>query len=217
MDYGLGRRPAPDSRDHQYLLRAAMPRRPERALPSHYEYQTGPVLDQGQTSQCVGYSWRGFLMAAPIMTTGGPDAATIYHGAQQNDEWPGEDYEGSSVRGGAKYLQGLGNLSAYLWAFTVADVERWMLSGYGPLVIGSNWYERMFDPDASGRLRIGGRIAGGHAYLLYGCNRSKKQVWIQNSWGPSWGVNGRAYLTYRDLERLLREDGEACTATEQMV
>jgi hypothetical protein len=211
--YGLGRFAAPDARDRRHLLAAALPT--EAPLPRYRNYNPGPVMDQGQTSQCVGFAWRAFLHAAPLQTKSGPDAPTIYYGAQRLDEWPGEDYEGSSVRGGAKFLQRLDHLESYLWAFNIHDVERWLLGGHGTLVLGTNWYEGMFDPDRDGRLRLTGRIAGGHAYLAYGCNRQKGIIRVQNSWGTPWGVSGRAYLTYDDLARLLSEDGEACTAREQ--
>jgi hypothetical protein len=32
----------------------------------------------------------------------------------------------------------------------------------------------------------------------------------QNSWGLGYGVGGRGVIKAEDLERLLREDGEAC-------
>jgi len=38
-----------------------------------------------------------------------------------------------------------------------------------------------------------------------------------NSWGRSWGQNGRFWIRQDDLMLLLQEDGEACAAVEQRV
>jgi hypothetical protein len=35
-----------------------------------------------------------------------------------------------------------------------------------------------------------------------------------NSWGPEWGRQGRAYLTFDTLDHLIKMDGEAAVATE---
>jgi C1A family cysteine protease len=35
-----------------------------------------------------------------------------------------------------------------------------------------------------------------------------------NSWGPGWGQNGRAWITFKDLDRLIKAEGEAAVAME---
>lgn len=87
-----------------------------------------------------------------------------------------------------------------------------MLSvGYhGPVVLGVNWYEAMFEPDEEHTLHVEGDIAGGHALLCNAVSLKRQAVWLSNSWGLDWGFNGGAWLGFEDLQRLLEEEGEAC-------
>jgi hypothetical protein len=83
-EYGLGRLIAPtDARDRAYPLRLLT--RAVAPKPRKRPYNEGPVLDQGATPQCVGYSARGVLNAAPIMVkpTTGPTATDLYRTAQR--------------------------------------------------------------------------------------------------------------------------------------
>jgi hypothetical protein len=136
----------------------------------------------------------------------------LYKAAQQVDEWPGEDYDGTSVRAGAKVLRGLGFVSEYRWATTVEEVALALVST-GPVVLGTRWDEPMFEPDAAGFVHPDGKGVGGHAYLAIGVNRTLGRVRCLNSWGD-WGQGGRFWLSFSDLEELLADQGEACLAIE---
>jgi C1A family cysteine protease len=72
----------------------------------------------------------------------------------------------------------------------------------------------MFYPDRRGIIRVGGRLAGGHAYLINGVDTNKKLFRLKNSWGRNWGQYGSAYISFSDMERLIKEYGEICFATE---
>src|SRR5687767_10267975 len=128
--HGLGRLKAPDERDRRFLMSATV--FPERELippkPRVRPYNLGITLDQGSTSECVGYSARDKLSSAPLMVpaTKGPSASDLYKGAQAHDEWDGDNYEGSSVRGAFKYLQTLGYLKSYVWAAGITDIEQFI-------------------------------------------------------------------------------------------
>jgi hypothetical protein len=142
-----------------------------------------------------------------------PSPSEIYRQAQLLDEWPGENYLGTSVRGGAKALQADGKLVSYGWAFDLETVLNW-LAFKGPVVLGTTWYDQMFRPDVHGVVRPGGTVAGGHAYLAQGYDETTKLLLCKNSWSRTWGINGRFYLHYEDAEELIQSEGEACTATE---
>lgn len=206
---GLGRRISKDHRDHKFLLRALLPDAPRKPRKTWRLAWKG---NQGTTSMCVGYGWHGLLRAQPLLQRT-PSPIEIYQGAQRNDEWPGEDYEGSSVRGGAKALQASGQIQSYGWAFDVGTVINWLATN-GPVVLGTYWYKSMFTPDAIGMVALKGIRSGGHCYLAIGYDDKLEVVVCQNSWGKTWGKKGRFYLRYADLDRLIKEDGEACTATE---
>jgi hypothetical protein len=212
----MGRLVSKDTRDHNYLLQ------PKKiALKKTSKYWVAlPALDQGDTPQCVGYSSYQWLTSSPVKNLPPFKPVDLYHQAQKNDEWPGEDYEGSSVRGAFKYLKSAGYVSEYRWALDVETIVGHLLT-VGPVVMGTTWTEGMFMADSEGFIDdIGGKEAGGHAYCLIGANRLKKSkhgvgaVRVLNSWGTGWEDKGRAWLSFAALSWLLKQDGEACAAME---
>lgn len=215
-EHGLGRIVSIDTRDTPFSVTSLLdPFAPERAY--RYWWPSGWWGDQGATPQCVEYAWHHFAADGPVTHT--PRDAplwqlgSVYHAAQQVDEWPGSAYDGTSVRAGAKVLQSLGYIREYRWAFNITDMVRTVLN-VGPMVFGTNWYESMFNPSPDGTVTVGGRVAGGHAYVINGVSFDKQRFRIKNSWGRGWGRNGHAWLSFVDAERLLGEQGEACIALE---
>jgi len=128
---------------------------------------------------------------------------------QRADQWAGEDYEGTSVLAGAKIMKSFGYFDEYRWAFNLKDALL-AVAYEGPIVIGVNWYEGMYDPSPKGYLKVEGENVGGHAILVSSVSVTLRRVTVWNSWGRSWGDEGRAFLTWDALERLLDEDGDAC-------
>ena len=206
---GTGRLFALDTRDGDYLLRTVTP--PTR--PRKKTWRLAARLDQGQYPHCVGYAWKHFLLASPRQQRA-LDGVTIYDGAQRLDEWPGEGYPGSSVRGGARFLTEEAKVvREYRWAFSAEDVLN-AVGNLGPVVMGTDWLSNMSNPTSEGIMRFTGGNQGGHAYVLLGYSDARGLAIVHNSWGPSWGKNGRAYLPMEDLEQAIREAGEACMALE---
>lgn len=220
--YGLGRLHAPDARDRRFSISSVV--FPHEALPPRPRqrpYNLGATLNQGSTSRCVGYSCRDKIASAPLMyhADQGPSPDEIYVGAQDNDEWEGHDYEGTSVRGAFKYLQQRGYIESYVWATTLASVERFVRDGYGTCVAGTIWKEAMFQPDAKGFVRPEGAIVGGHAYHLFWMVPETREIWFKNSWGANWGITlharpGCFKMTYEHFEQLMADYGEVGAALE---
>ena len=212
----FGRLPAPDPRDRQFPMKMLLPRQLSTRR-SRYWNANGAWLDQQDRPHCVGYAWTHWLEDGPVTQRGltpTVDPDTLYKEAQRADEWPGEDYDGTSIRGGVKAAQARGYIAAYHWAESVVDIVEALLE-VGPVVMGTEWYAGMMDPDPAGILHATGKVLGGHAYVLNGVNTDAKIVRVKNSWGRGWGSNGHALLTFDDLKRLFpSSDGEACLAVE---
>lgn len=145
------------------------------------------LMDQGSEGACVGF---GSTRAMMLLNRRRYDARWLYHEAQKIDEWPGEEYDGTSVRAGMDVLRLEGHrrvrgthtgtidpaegISENRWARSVEEVMA---------CLQSPRYEAM------------------------------GMVPILNSWGPSY-----PHLTYMPLEtldRLIREDGEATIITDR--
>lgn len=219
-----------DGNDFSYLMRTARPQivaAVGKPKPRKTDYKDGPLLDQGQTPHCTGYTGRGFLDGAPIMSkpSEGPSAVQLYHDAQDRDEWPGTNYDGSSIRGLMKALQDAGQISSYVWGQTVEEAIKWMNDGFGTLCAGTNWYAEMSEVDRNGFMRepppSGTTPIGGHAYRWKWFDPVKKGILMRNSWGHDFGfpdkkgvLTGYAYMRVELAIRLLREDGELAAPTQ---
>jgi hypothetical protein len=222
----FGRRFASDDRDRKFLMRRMLPDARRLALATRKAWFINPnALDQGQTGTCVGHAWRNFLRCAPIRTEkSGPSAFDVYRSAVLKDPWasnelpdgdPGLD-DGTTVRAGAQAVTDFGRLRSYVWAFSLQSAVEWVLTE-GPVVLGTNWYSSMSEPDRQGvaTIKPTARVIGGHAYLLRGVDTRKALARCCNSWGDGWGKSGEFFIPFRDLERLIHEDGEACSAVQK--
>ena len=198
-----------------------------------------PVLDQGREGACTGFALAGVvnLLNARRRASSALDLPQrvsprmLYEMARIHDEWPGETYDGSSVRGALKGLFHNGvcreKLAPYKpgetgWTLSVKQSKDARATGLGayyrlrPEIIdyhaALNEAEAIF---AAARVHRGwqnpkgGVIArsevheGGHAFMIVGYDESG--FLIQNSWGEDWGGfkghPGIAHWSYADWSR----------------
>ena len=76
-------------------------------------------------------------------------------------------------------------------------------------MLGIDWYEGMYEPDAFGFIDNTGDVLGGHAILCYGVSYKYRYFRLWNSWGNDWGVGGSCKVSFDTMERLLYAQGEA--------
>jgi hypothetical protein len=196
------------------LVRYLKSRRPSPSPTAAVSWHDAVVLDQGDTSRCVGFGWCGWGDCAPIEDAfTNADGDAVYYAAKVIDGEPKAE-TGSSVRSGAKAMQNRGKVASYYFAASIADVRDWV-SRHGPVVMGTDWHAGMFHPDAAGYTHPTGPVVGGHCYLLVGYDPATSRYEFVNSWGESWGRAGRFYMAEPDVAALLAAGGEACAAVEK--
>ena len=178
------------------------------------------VLDQGNYGTCVGNGWAGWGICTPVVDSyTEKDARAIYYEATcidgdcDNPDAPGGGQQGATVRSGAKAMKNRGRLTAYAFATSLAQIDEW-INNHGPVVMGTDWTNDMFDPDANGFVRPTGGVAGGHCYLMLDKLDDEDAYLFRNSWGTSWGLGGNFKIKSADLQKLLDQQGEACCAAE---
>lgn len=219
----LGRRKDKEDARDRIARREAAPPVAEQVLPD-WKYWNDLTWrgDQGSFPHCVAYSATHRIENSPTTyPESGPvvDPTVVYARAQQLDEWPGANYDGTSVRAGAKTMMEKGFISEYQRITTLQDmidfIRRPSTAGGGPVLIGIDWHRGMFSPvyekDALGDYRWmivpSGPVAGGHAVLVNGVNVPRQTFRILNSWGLDWGVEGRASMLFAHMSDLLFSQG----------
>lgn len=188
------------------------------------------TLDQGAEGECVGYGTAGTAASAPNPKTlvihldpSGDEtedstaeklyiAAQVYDGTIKAGGTPDEQ-AGASVLSGLKAAKDAGLITSYHSAPTIAECIT-ALTTMGPLVMGTDWYEGMMNPDSKGFIAPTGKVAGGHCWEVDWINAARDTVGMHQSWGSGWGVSvngvpGHAYIKLTDFARLLATQGEA--------
>jgi hypothetical protein len=199
----------PRSRDYPVTLATDQPLR-------NRTWRRPAPFDQGQTSSCVGQTMKGLLTTTPFTAhlspaqRAGLNALDIYRHAQDFDEWPGANYDGTSALGACKYLLSVNLITGYRWCFGHQQIID-TISHVGPVGIGVRWLNGMMFTDPAGFIHATGAEVGGHEVELNGVNVKGKYVLGTNSWGAGWGVKGRFKLSWDDLAKLVDGDGDAVT------
>lgn len=141
--------------------------------------------DQGAEGACVGYAESRMMS---LLNRRRYDARWLYHRAQEVDEWPGIDYDGTSVRAGLDVLRKEGHrrvvrgVSGALDASEGIQTNRWA-TGVEDIV------------------------------ETLGLGPNAVAIPLKNSWGADYPAT--VWLPLEVLDRLLREDGEAAVVTDR--
>lgn len=175
-----------------------------------------PILDQGSEGACTGYGLATVCNYLLLRRRVVPDAVPVsarmlYHLARRYDEWPGEDYEGSSARGAMKGWHKHGVCPEGLYPSAgpdrhrgldldearTAEARRRPLGAYFRV----NHKDLVAMHSALAEVGEDGAIPlrGGHAFAIVAYD--EQGFWLQNSWGPDWGAGGFARISYDDWLR----------------
>lgn len=161
---------------------------------------------------CVGFSMANFGINLPVQDFYNNEIGhQFYYMCKEIDGEPNAE-NGSYVRSAAKVLKNIGRIDAYAFAPDISIIKWWLLNR-GCLIVGTIWTDVMFTPNSDNIIDIGGTVVGGHAYLLNEWTKDN-YIGIQNSWGSEWGVNGKAYISSANFDKIFRYGGEAMTAVE---
>ena len=196
------------------LLQEADPRNDDykikRADKSNIEWPVDVVLNQGVNGACVGFAMTHVMRAQGWQydALNNDFAWALYTDAQKIDPWAGGEYagarpemSGTSLLAGAKVLHRAGYLDEYRWAATVSQVRSGLMAGPG--VLGCMWRKSMDEVDDDNVVQVRGRRDGGHALAVTGVEGD--MFVLVNSWGGTWGDEGRALISEDDLRRLLKD------------
>ena len=226
-----------DFRDKMYVptLVEVPLRIPLEQYLSYYPKADRPrvILNQGKEGACTGFGLAAvanFLLrrrkVVPDPTPVSP--RMLYEMARRYDEWPGEDYSGSSARGAMKGWHKHGVCAGAVWPYDVAqagvlsyertvDAARRPLGAYfrvnhrdlvsmhsalaevGIVYATANVHEGWGQVDPkTGEIPVDGKAEIG-GHAFAVVGYDERGFWIQNSWGPSWGYkSGFALVTYDD-------------------
>lgn len=204
VDSRLGRIAEFDNKSLEYPMRALV----TGLYPRSKIWNIRQRLNQGQLPRCVGYSIAMEIGMQPYYHNVTDYLADIlYLEGQKIDYWPGEGYDGTSVLAGMITAKKLGFFHEFRWALPPNPLEDMILTvgNKGPVVCGTNWYQGMFTPDASGFVHPTGAIVGGHAYVISQVNIGQGYFYSPNSWGDA-GFK----ITFADMDKLIHENGEVC-------
>ena len=226
--FPMGRVYAPDSRDTLFRAGVMQPRRMgapivRRAQRIFLPPAKGQWRDQGQEQSCTEHALTNKLCGWPIPRKLADlpwKQHELYHEAQKIDEWPGEepDYYGTSGRAICRAARAHGLVSEWWNAYTMDEVLDLLLADTtdwahaGPVIIGTNWYDSMFEQQHNGQVIItpNAKVVGGHETCIHGANLKKETLYLINSWATM-----RLFrMSFATFERLLNEDGDVIFPVE---
>lgn len=174
----------------------------------------GLPLNQGNIGSCTANALCGALDSSPDDASGKTyteqDAVTLYEKetALEGEPYPPNDPGGTGLMV-CKAAVDLGWISSYTHAFGVEQALLALVQR--PVITGVNWYTSFDTPDPSTGLvaiAAGATVRGGHEIVADGIDAANQIVYLWNSWGPTWGLEGRFCWTFDTWEKLLATQGD---------
>lgn len=225
----LDRRIRQDKRNWDYPIRPYVTGIPRRTT----LWKTGPRLPLNQRTEggSVAFAWTAMLEQVDSVRFPGTEHNALelvehFREVEQADARKaiGEPARmipmavGSSILAGARYVKYKGWIPEYRWCFSPNDVVD-SLCAYGPVLLGFQWFESMYETDSRGIVQsVSGPGVGGHAVLATGYISADdalrrgmghtELIRFANSFGPGYGSNGTGYLRLLDLAFLMKQNGE---------
>lgn len=217
-------RDVPDIRDRIYEPTL-------NALPASLEPPRDlEILNQGEEGACTGFALAAVINLLLRDIAGRSKQAKLsrrrvsphmlYRMARRHDEWPGDKYDGSSLRGALRGFYNAGACRIDLWRtgkqsdLTVEAAKDARVTSLGAyyrlrpslpdyhaaisetgVIYASAAVHAGWDEPVKGRIdpKVGGQL---HAFAIVGYDA--EGFWVQNSWGRRWGAGGLAHWSYRD-------------------
>ena len=218
-----------DFRDRMY--QASLLEVPTKIDLEEYKKWKVPVLDQGKEGACTGFGLATVANYLLRRRKTEPDPKSVsprmlYEMAKRYDEWPGENYSGSSARGAMKGWHKHGVCGEACWPhrgkrpaqrlndMRSADALQRPLGAYyrvnhkdlialhsamaevGILYATGLVHQGWYELNEEGMIPFTDLTLGGHAFAVVAYE--SRGFWIQNSWGEKWGKDGFALITYDD-------------------
>lgn len=203
----------------------------ETSLAGYREWGV-PVLDQGGKGACTGFGLAtvvNYLLRrrAVYPDRNGVSPWMLYEMARRYDEWPGEDYSGSSARGAMKGWQKQGVCGTACWPADRSAKKGKLLNAAVSAdaikrPLGAYYRVNHLDLTAmhAALAEVGVLYVTAHVHTGWDKTRVDGNIpfeeeqtgghafaivaygpegfWIQNSWGKGWGDKGFGLLSYDD-------------------
>lgn len=212
---------------------------PKIALDTYRRWDV-PILDQGVEGACTGFGLATVVHYLLRRRSAAPDATKVsprmlYEMAKRYDEWPGEDYDGSSARGAMKGWHRHGICAESLWKYNPKKPDRVLndrrardaakrplgayyrvnhkdlvsmhsaLAEVGILFATSAVHDGWEKVGRDGIIPIYDRGKILGGHAFAIVAYDARGFWIQNSWADDWGLDGYGHISYDDWLQLAND------------